>query len=182
MKDLSTYQKRFFLLMLGILVMVVLSYHLSIKKTLYAAREHKELLDKKQQIANLDYDMRKWNELNKSMDTKFGGYGAYLDFQENLLHEVGEFCHSNKLILSEFSEPFTGVDGGYEVETINLKIQGKFHPLLKLLHHLESNFKGGKISSAEFIKEKNFKTNKEELFLKLYVQKINKKDDEKEIN
>lgn len=182
MKNLSTYQKRFYILLVSALVLIVLSYHLSIKKTLMARAEYEELLIKEAQIASLDSDLLKWTELNQLLDTKFGNNGAYLDFQENLLHQVGEFCHKNKLVLSEFSEPFSGVDGNYEVETIILKIQGRFHPLLKLLHNLEDEFSGGKISSVAFLREKNFKTNKEELFLKLFVQKINKKDDEKEVD
>lgn len=164
----------------ALVLMLFVSYHLSFKKTIQAKGEYKELSEKSLKIANLDNDLRIWNEKNKNLDDKFGGSGEYDEFQENLLHTVGEFCNTHRVILSEFSEPFTGVDGGYEVESISLKIKGIYHPLLRLVNHLEKSFSGGKIASTKFLREKNFKSNKEELFLTLYVQKINKKENESE--
>lgn len=180
MNNITPYQKKFLILLGGFLLLIILSYQFSIKRTFAEKTVYKKLKSKTEKIANLDYDLRNLSNLNTALDNKLGGESTFKGFQENLLHEVGQFCHNNKLIFSEFSEPFKGIDGGYWVETIILKVQGKYKPLLKLVHHLENSFGGGKLASTQFIKEKNFKTNKEELFLKLYVQKINKKDDEKE--
>jgi hypothetical protein len=177
MNELSPYQKKFYLLVGGFFVLLVLSYQFSFKRMFKEQSEHKKLVAKSVQIANLDFDLRNLSQLNSDLDEKLGGSGNFKGFQENLLHEVGEFCDKNKITLTEFSEPFMGLDNGYQVETIILKVEGKYKALLRLTHHLETSFGGGKISSAQFIKEKNFKTNKEELFLTLYMQKISRNNE-----
>lgn len=176
MKDLSPYQKKFLLLCGGLLVFLILAYQLSFKKALEEWRSNDELIEKSEFIANLDVEMMKWNRLNSDLESRFGNT-IDQSFHESLLNMVGNFCDDNKLTLTEFSEPFEGTDEGYSVETIILTIQGKYKPLLQLLHSLETKFQGGKISSVQFLKERNFRTGRDELFLKLYVQKIKKKDE-----
>jgi len=177
MKNLSHYQKRFFMLVGATLLLLFFSYQWSFKKAAQEKKMHTQLKEKQALITNLGSEMQKWNELNRQVDTQFGS-GVIQSFHENLLNAVGNFCEKNRLTLSEFSEPFTGNDGGYQVETIILTIEGSFIPLLELIYMLETEFKGGKIASVDFYKKKNFKTGKDELFLKLYMQKINKQNDE----
>lgn len=177
MKSLTSYQKKFFMLAGAVFLLLLLSYHGSVKKAFTERKLHRQLKEKQTLIANLDTEMRKWNQLNLQMDRQFGN-SAVQSFHENLLNAVGNFCERKKLTLTEFSEPFTGVDGGYSVETIILTIEGGFIPLLQLINMLETEFRGGKIASVGFYKKKNFKTGRDELFVKLYMQKINKQADE----
>ncbi len=178
MKKWTPYQRKFYMLIGGMLLMVLMAYQFSWSRTLSEISTYKEYKRKDRMIANLDRDLKKWGEMNRELDERLGGQNITQGFQEGLLNEVGFFCDRNRLKLSDFSEPFEGEDGGYKVETIILTIEGSYKPLLKLMYHLETNFKGGRVASAEFLKEKNFKTQRDELFLKMYVQKIKKKDDE----
>ncbi|MGB0176702.1 MAG: hypothetical protein ACPF9D_06030 [Owenweeksia sp.] len=178
MNSWTPYQKKFYMLAGGLLLLLILSYQFSISRTVNEFRMYRDYQEKKEMIANLDGDLKSWSERNRQLDQQLGGQYFTQGFQEGLLKEVGGFCNRNKLKLAEFSEPFEGEDGGYFVETIILTIEGDYKPLLRLMHHLETRFKGGRIASAEFVKQENFKTRREELFLKLYVQKIKKKEDE----
>ncbi|HBF21464.1 MAG: hypothetical protein CMI36_05175 [Owenweeksia sp.] len=178
MNKWTPYQKKFYLLAGGLFLLLILSYQFSISRTVEELTTYRDYKAKNALIANLGNEMKTWSERNRKLDEQLGGEYFTQGFQESLLHEVGSFCNRNRLKLAEFSEPFEGEDGDYRVETIVLTIEGDYKPLLKLMHHLETGFKGGRIASAEFLKEENFKSHREELFLKLYVQKIKKKEDE----
>lgn len=176
MNKLTPYQRKFFFLAGGIAFLLILSYPLSIQKAFTEMSRNRALKEKSVSIAGLGTSLQQWKNMNEILDEELGGSDSYSGFQERLLHETGQFCSANELKLEEFSEPFEGTDGDYLVETIIIHIEGRFKPLLRLVHHLEQSFKGGKISSADFHREKNFRTNKDELFLRLYVQKIRRKD------
>lgn len=178
MNSWTPYQKKFYILAGGLGLLLILCYQFSISRAVQEYFIYREYKSKSEIIANLSSELKDWSERNRKLDEQLGGQYFNQGFQESLLHEVGEFCDEYHLTLAEFSEPFEGEDGGYFVETILLTIEGKYKPLLQLMHHLETEFRGGRIASAEFLKEENFKTRREELFLKLYVQKIKKKEDE----
>lgn len=174
----KTYRQKLILLAVGLALLAVCSWFLSIQKTLAARSEYRALAQQMEDIRNVENDLVHWRTLNTSMDRQLGGGEALRGFQENLLGTTGRFCDAHDLVLTEFSEPFEGTEGGYRVETIVLTLEGRFKPLLKLVHHLETGFKGGRLSSVEFAREKDLRHNRERLFLKLYVQKIT--PDEKE--
>lgn len=174
----TKYQKRFYLGLILVLALGIVSYQLSFKRAIHEYQESKRFETLSMDIENLDDQILHWKSRNLELDNSFGNINNLDNFQENLLYELGYFCDSLKLILVDFSEPFKGMERSYEVETIILKIQGPFHPLLKLVHHLENSFAGGSLSSVHFELQKNYKKNIEELFLTLYVQKIKKTENE----
>lgn len=178
MTTFSKYQRRFYIGLVLVFAFAVVSYHLSFKRAIHEYQESKRLENLSVDIENLDDQILYWKSLNLELDNSFGNINNIDNFQENLLNELGYLCDSLKLILVDFSEPFKGIERSYEVETIILKIQGPFHPLLKLVHHIENSFAGGSISSVHFELQKNYKKNIEELFLTLYVQKIKKVENE----
>lgn len=162
----------------GLVVLLVCAFYMSFSQTLASYTEFKTLEEKNKSIKSLTRDLQHWQSLNHQIDQSFGGQDVLSGFQEALLGSVGLFCEKHNLVFTEYLEPFEGVDGGYRVETIVIRVQGDFKSLLKLLHYLQTSFKAGKVSSAEFLKERNFKKNKDELYLKMYVQKV-RKDEKK---
>lgn len=175
----ASHKQKFYLLIAGLIAILILAYNLAISKTWDEYHEYRQLKEKLTDLSSLNMNLKSWRDRNQELDSKLGGEMIIAGFHESLLNTVGKFCEENDITLSEFSEPFEGIDGGYAVETIILTMQGGYKPLLKLVHHLETNFKGGRIASVQFIKEKNYRKNREELFLKMYVQKVKKKGDEK---
>ncbi len=171
-------KKKFYLLIAMVVVFSIASYALAISKTVEERSTYVELTEKMLGAKSLTVDLQKWKALNLQLDGRLGGEMILSGFQENLLGSVGKFCSQNDLTLSDFSEPFEGHEGGYSIETIILKIEGDYKPLLQLVHHLETGFKGGKVASVLFATEKNYRKNREELFLELYIQKVKIQKDE----
>ena len=165
-------KKKFYLLIFGVIILGLASYSFAIGKTIDEHRQFANLSDKVEVAKSLTADLKKWQALNHQLDERLGGEMVLSGFQESLLGSVGKFCSQKDLTLSDFSEPFEGFEGGYSIETIILKIEGDFKPMLELVHHLETRFKGGKVASVSFFKEKNYRKNREELFLELYIQKV----------
>ncbi len=174
----SSNKRKFYLLIVGVVILAFASYSLAISKTFEARSQYVDLSKKIEVAKSLSSDLEKWQSLNTQLDGRLGGELVLSGFQENLLGSVGKFCSEKDLTLFDFSEPFEGNEGGYSIETIVLKIEGDYKPLLELVHHLETDFKGGKVASVSFFKEKNYRKNREELFLELYIQKVKIQKDE----
>ncbi len=178
MANKKSNKQKFIVLVAASVVLALASYFLSISKTLEARSEHVSLTQKMAGADRIAPEIAKWMALNEQLDDRLGGQQVLSGFHEILLGSVGKYCNQKDLTLTDFSEPFEGEDGGYLVETIVLTIEGGFKPLLGLVHHLETQFRGGKVASVSFIKKKNYRKNREELFLEVYVQKIKMKKNE----
>jgi hypothetical protein len=170
-------KKRFFILLAGFFIALFLAYKLSFKKALEAYREHHSLTELDKRAWQVETDLETWRAKSRALDNRLGTSTA-LGFEENLLNMVGLFCEEHKLDVDLFDQPAIGLQNGYRVETIMLKISGGFKELLSLLFHLERNFRSGRIASVSFEKEMNYKRGVEELYLKLYVQNIKPADNE----
>lgn len=174
-KQSLTYQRKFLFLSLGLMVLVVLAYYLSISRTIEQLALHGELSRKVTQVQDVERDLSKLKAQRSELPQHVGdGQVALGDFNHQLLHTVGQFCEKNDLLLADFAEPKIGVDKGYEVETGILTIGGDYKKLLQLVALLQRDFKMGSVVSIDFVKEKNYRKNVEELFVKVYVQKISK--------
>lgn len=171
-------REKFLMLMGGCVILSVVSYYLAFSRTLTARAQYVALEEKMQGVQSLSSELDRWQNLNARLDEKLGGEQVLAGFHESLLNSVGRFCDKKNLTLTEFSEPFEGEDGGYTVETIVLTIEGGYKPLLELVYHLETQFRGGRVASVSFVKKKDYRKNREELFVEMYVQKIKMKEDE----
>lgn len=169
---------KFFGLVAGLLVVSLVAYALALSKTMDERKKYVALNEKVHDLSSLNTELQRWRSLNAELDSKLGGEFVLSGFQESLLASVGQFCQTKDLTLSDFSEPFEGQEGAYTIETIIITIQGRYKPLLELVHHMENQFKGGKVASVSFYKEKNYRKNREELFLEMYIQKVKVNKDE----
>jgi hypothetical protein len=163
--------KKLIILALSLLIGAFLAYQLSLKKAISAYAEYKKLRDVETRSGTITAELQLWQKKVVELDA-LTGTDILQGFEANLLNTIGLFCESRKLKVERFVEPYIGEQNGYRVETILIEVQGNFKSLLSLLHHLETDFKGGRISSVAFQKKKNYKKRKDELFLEIYVQNI----------
>lgn len=179
MKSLGgTYQKRFLVLCAGLTILSILSYKLSFSKTVEAMKVNTQLEEKVGRISGLDNELLKYKQMTAGLVGEHSGSGVgSFDFNQGLLDKVGRFCEDKKLVLVEYAEPLRGEEKGYTIETGMITVEGEFKPLLELLHRLQNEFKLGSVVAADFEKEQNYRRNREELFVKIYVQKISKNED-----
>lgn len=175
MGEKLSYQRKFLLLCLAVVIIGVVAYYLSFSRTFEQLAVHTDLNKKVTQVAHVQRDLSNLQTHSVELPDNIGSAQVDLgDFNHQLLHTVGHFCEKNNLLLADFAEPTIGVDKGYEVETGILTIGGDFKPLIQLISLLQRDFKMGRVVSVDFVKEKNYRKNVEELVVKVYVQKISK--------
>lgn len=164
-------KQKFFMLIGGLILTLFLAYKLSFKKAIIEYQRYTSLQQVEQQSWQVQKDLNRLQERSQLLDNQLGSSKAW-GFEENLLNTVGLFSEENELDVDLFSEPAVGTQNGYRVETILVKVRGDFKALLSLLHYMEKTFRSGRIASVSFEKEMDYKRNREELYLKLYVQNI----------
>lgn len=170
------YKGKFYLLLGAIVAVVVLAYYLSIDKALTEYRNHSQLLEKTNQLSSIQSEIKRLSDHNNKIDQILGIHSnALTSFEEQLLNEVGNHALNNNLQLVDFSEPLNGSDGGFQIKTITVTTIGDFKSHLKLIHHLENEFRGGQIVSASLEAVKDYRTNKINLYNIFYVQEYSKK-------
>lgn len=169
------HQKKFWVLCVCLLLLSIASYQMSFSKTIEAQSYYSELIGKHERIVGLNKELTKYRQLTGGLSGDFvnstKGSG---DFNHILLDKVGRFCEERRLVLVEFSEPLKGIEKGYSIETGVITVEGDFKPLLELLNGLQNDFKMGRVVAADFEKEMDYRKNREQLFAKIYVQKISR--------
>ncbi|QNR23220.1 hypothetical protein [Croceimicrobium hydrocarbonivorans] len=106
-----------------------------------------------------------------------GSAGVEQGFEEALLQVVGSFAADHRLQLTEFSELMIAQDQNFKIETLRLSLKGAYKDHLRLLNHLESDFKLGTVASVDFELRKNYNNQKEELYQTIFVQNLYEDDE-----
>lgn len=173
-------------LIVGGLVFLLLAYLLAFSKTvnLYFTNSN---LKKKLIVAQEAPEKRRLMEAkSNALKEKLSSYFAdSLKDQEHLLEVVSNFCQKNSLLLKEFPNEEYHEEKEFVVGTTELKIEGNFVNLLKLVHLLEQKEAVGRVSSSSFDAVFDNKRKKKVLVLTIYLQTLRikmdklKKEDEK---
>lgn len=169
----KTYKQKFRFLIVGFLLMALLSYIVSIRRTLDLRSECNalenqlvQLDDAPQRIAFLQKRLKKIEEVIGS------NHVNSLDFQEALLERASTYCQSSGLILREFPETHRYSDQNFEVETNRIVAEGTFVKLLLLVYNLEQTFPLGRIVSVKFSSKEDFRSHKIRLSAIIYFQNV----------
>lgn len=95
-----------------------------------------------------------------------------LDFQHEILAIISKTLNNKKAVIHQFSELQKVKSEELEVQIQPVILQGEFFGLLSTLNDLEQNYQALNIASVNLYVEKNRKNKRNELFLKIYVQKL----------
>jgi hypothetical protein len=162
------------LLIIGFFLLLFMAYSFSIKKTMEAKqllttlRSDKELQETaqskifnlQQENAHLDSILRK---RNLSIENSF---------QQTLLKKINSFADKEKITIISFEEPHQFESNKTNLKTYFFEIKGDFRALLKLINEFERQ-QLGQLTSLNFVKKKNYRTNRTELSCQFYIQKLN---------
>ena len=161
--------------MILLLVLILLVYRLSIKKTI---NEYSTCGVLEQQLATLNYAPVKIAEYQhriRKIEVAIGASSSSEDlYQSSLLSLLSNYCKTNNITLNEFPEPHKFQQKNLTIETYPVTIKGAFIPMLKLMHYIEMNKTYGKIVSSHFHTKKDNSTQQINLFMTLYIQHVNK--------
>jgi hypothetical protein len=172
-------------LLVGGLIFLLLAYMLAFSKTVNLYIENSNL-KKKLIIAEEAPEKRRLMEVKSNvLKEKLSSYFAdSLRDKDHLLEVVSYFCQKNNLLLKKFPNEEFYEEKEFIVGTTEMKIEGNFINLLKLLYLLEQKEAVGRVSSSSFDMVFDNKRKKNVLVLTIYLQtlkiKTNKVKEENE--
>jgi len=168
-----TYRQKFQYLGIGTILVLIISYQLSISKTI---RQYKIYKQYNSAVLSKNGDQNSLQMLqsrNTALDEILGRFILdTIDRSKNLLGVVGGFCAENDLKLKEYKpNPLVQIDP-VNVITRSVTVEGTFINCLKFLHHLETGSSVGRVGSVLFKSYTDPGKNKTFLNCTVFVQNL----------
>jgi len=172
MFDQVSYKYKFYVLLIVALLLGIASYKRSFRYTLSAKKENRILSEKqgfvKANLGDIDQLASRSNYLDKLI-------GKDRVPSEVIQQRILEFIPSFKNVkVSKLAETHYAIDGGFKVNSYEVVLSGSYNSIADIIYQFEKNFSLAKIVAMEYYKKKNYKTKKEQLFVKLIFQNYEK--------
>ncbi|MBN1462686.1 MAG: hypothetical protein JXQ69_09380 [Paludibacteraceae bacterium] len=168
-----TIKVRFYIFLAGILLAILLSYQLAIKKTIVLSAENKEQtlqLDSiKQGAFQINQIKAKLNELRGQIGSQAS---SNMDVHQEILNTCSKFCAENNLLVREYPDKELIEVGSSKLEINKIIVEGSFHKSLQLVHLCENDKRLGRVVSVQFVKQKDVYAQKEKLLTSIYLQNM----------
>jgi hypothetical protein len=165
-------------LLLGFLILFILAYFFSIKKTVDLKKSLSILEQEQELLANASSRIFNLQQENRYLDSilKQKELSVENSFQQTLLQKINNFSKTVSTEIIAFDEPHSFISNDTKIETYTIEIKANYNNLLKLVNYLEQQ-QLGKIVSLNLEKKKNYRRNREELTVKISIQKLSKEKD-----
>lgn len=168
-----SYKKKNIFLVIGIVLLAIITYSLSISKTIDYKHKLKALQKEKDGIENISTQLVTLKKESIDLDTILAKENISVtnSFQQILLKKINEYKSKNPIDIVEFNNPISVKENGANVLLYPFIIRGNFNSLLSFLNFIEQQGLG-EIKNFKFIKKKNFARKREFLLLEIYIKKI----------
>jgi hypothetical protein len=175
MLDNLTYQRKFYLVLFGACVLIWLSVKMGVSKTIELKTQ---LNERQEQLKGIQDAPLRLKQIKRRLEEveRLIGDASGEDASPYLMEKAGSYCKKNRLILNEIPQKHVFSKDDLSVVTYQLKVQGSFKKLLKLLNELEQYSQAGKLRSVTFLAEYNLRRKKKELFGVYYIQSVEAND------
>lgn len=167
-----TYRKKCLLLISGMSLLLILTYLLSIRKTIEVTREISLINNRIQkaehapsQIDSLQATIARWD---RNLLTEVDGN----EIQLRIFDEISDATVEHKVSLTGIKRIYTKKEKDISIDTYEIIFCGDFKLLVQTLNYLEHNMRYGYITSTAFELVKNRKKRINELRLQLIVQSM----------
>ncbi|WP_281336001.1 general secretion pathway protein [Flavobacterium eburneipallidum] len=160
-------------LLFGFLIALYICYSFAISNTI---SYYKEYQSKSEMISENNSSPKLANQLRqkeKQLDVMLSRYNIKTSesFQNDLLKQLTAYGDSYHLKIIDFKEPHSITDKGFTTTSYIFSLEGSFNGCLALLNKIENNPTLGSIKHLNFTKKRNYKTNIDQLFLEVILQK-----------
>jgi uncharacterized protein involved in propanediol utilization len=171
---MNSYKQKNQWLLLGTVLLLLVAYWFSFRKTIQAYRQNKTLTQQSEQIQSASFTIQQLEQqLAKTKINNTDGSG----FNQTILFEkVSHFCESNQLNILTFDEPKIVQTDDYEVTTNYMEIEGGFKSITELTYELEQKLRLGRMASVHYELDFDRKTKQDFLIGRIYLQNIQNKD------
>jgi hypothetical protein len=162
---------KFYMLMGAFIILLIICYNIAFKSTLQSARNCSAMQEK----ARLASDMPKneanlRNQLSMLNKKYFNGNRGLNDAHEVILEKLSKLSSEYSTTVVGYPERHLVEASFIQAETHMAILKGGFINLLKVLYQLEVNERVGRLASAGFYTETDFKTKVTNLYLRIYIQ------------
>lgn len=168
-----TTKVRFYLFLVGILLGIILSYQLAIKKTVVLSAENKS---QSLQLDSVKQGAIQINEIKAKLDKLRGQIGSQassnMDVHQEILNTCSKFCAENNLLVREYPDKELIEIGSSKLEINKIVLEGSFHKALQLVFLCEKDKRLGRVVSVQFEKQKDVYAQKERLVTSIYLQNM----------
>ncbi|AXT18313.1 hypothetical protein D7030_08365 [Flavobacteriaceae bacterium AU392] len=169
-----THKQKFIAILGGFIILFMASYKKTYKHMFLAK---KELNQMEQKLSASEYSFdnlyRLKNEIS-SLDNLIGG-GDNLDpkyVQQSIFDFVSKTTLDVNIVSVEDVHLFT--DREFLVYSNVIELGGTYENLVSLLYEIEKSFKDSRVISTQLYSKKNYRTKKQNLFLKITLQNYEK--------
>jgi len=171
---LNSRQKKLIWLLSGFLLILFLSWSMSVKKTWNSYNELKEITAS---LDNMDISELMVRDLEQQLaQTKLIQSGETDSVSSKLIFKkiTDVIDRTGKIRVIQFPEVHRYPVNNYQLETMKIELEGDFPDLLRLIYHLEKEHSIGEMASAGFKLVKDLKLNREYLRLTVFIQNLQK--------
>lgn len=161
------------LLLLGFLLALYICYSFAISNTIGYYNEYQlksEKIAENNNAPKLAYQLQ---QKEKQLDVLLSRYSIHASesFQSDLLKQLTAYTDSYNLKIIDFKEPHIVAERDFATTSYIFSLEGSFNGCLALLNKMENNPSLGSIKHLNFAKKRNYKTNVDQLFVEVIMQK-----------
>ena len=160
-------------LLLGVVILLIASYHLAFKKTFQMRTELKTLESQAELYNNIPHRLSILGQKNIYFDSIL----TKMDFndtsiQNNLIRTINLEARKNNVKVMDFNQPHLFQNSTSTEYTYNFNLEGDFTDILKVLHEIELKGNFGDVIHLGFEKKKDYKTLKNHLSVNVLLQQL----------
>lgn len=161
------------ILILGFLLALYICYSFAISNTISYYKEYcakSILITENNNSPKLAFQL---GQTEKQLDLVLSQYNIKTSesFQNDLLKQLNNYCDTFHLKIIDFKEPHSITQKQFITTSYIFSVEGSFNGCISLLNKIENNPSLGSIKHLNFIKKRNFKTNADQLFAEVILQK-----------
>lgn len=158
---------------MGFCIALYLCYSFAISNTITYYKDLKskeEIIDNSIQLPTLIPQLKyKEKQLDKYLTSH--EIKTKASFQNELLKQLTLYTNQNHVKITDFKAPHQSVNNNSTTTSYTFSLEGTFTNCLKTINTLENKPELGGVKHLHFVKKKNYKTNKEELYVEVILQK-----------
>lgn len=161
------------LLLIGFLIALYICYTFAFSNTISFYKEYHSKKDMITDNNSTPILSQQLHQKEKQLDLLLSHYKITVSesFQNDLLKQLTIYSDSLSLKIIDFKEPHILSEKGYTTTSYIFSLEGSFNGSLALLNKIENNPTLGSIKHLNFTKKRNYKTNVDQLFVEVIMQK-----------
>lgn len=169
--NLSSYKTRFFLLIGGLPVLLLLTWKLAFSLTLESYQELRLLRENSLKYPEPDRTLEQLkSELSLIRTNELTDHQTVDDI---LINAISDNIGKYHIQLEEFPENHSFTSNNFQIQTFRIRFSGRYANLLRFVHYAEYEIHICKLVSVDFQREVHRKKG-EKLYMDLYFQSVNK--------